>query len=79
MVSCFLNLANLTKIVFAGIFEEILLCFSLIRNTKQIMNTKVPIGAITSLNGMRVLSMWWVILGHTVFFMVLSGNLSKYS
>ena len=28
------------------------------------MNTNVPPGAITSINGMRVLSMWWVILGH---------------
>ena len=29
------------------------------------MDTKVPSTAITSINGMRVLSMWWVILGHT--------------
>ena len=29
------------------------------------MDTKVPSTAITSINGMRVLSMWWVMLGHT--------------
>jgi len=40
-------------------------CFSLIQNTNRIMDTQVPRGAITSINGMRVLSMWWVILGHT--------------
>lgn len=32
------------------------------------MDTKVPSTAITSINGMRVLSMWWVILGHTYDF-----------
>jgi len=41
------------------------LCFSLIQNTNRIMDTQVPRGAITSVNGMRVLSMFWVILGHT--------------
>ncbi|XP_078365902.1 O-acyltransferase like protein-like isoform X1 [Oculina patagonica] len=41
------------------------LCFSLIQNTSRIMDTNVPPSAITSINGMRVLSMWWVILGHT--------------
>lgn len=28
------------------------------------MDTNIPPGAISSINGMRVLSMWWVILGH---------------
>ena len=32
------------------------------------MNTNVPAGAVTSINGMRVLSMWWVILGHIYYF-----------
>ena len=42
------------------------------------MDTKVPAGAITSLNGMRVLSMWWVILGHTFGWMAISGVVSEY-
>ena len=29
------------------------------------MDCTVPPGAITSVNGVRVLSMWWVIMGHT--------------
>ena len=49
---------------------QFLLCFSLIQNTNRILSTKVPPGAITSINGMRVLSMWWVILGHCYYFMV---------
>ena len=40
------------------------------------MSTKVPPGAITSINGMRVLSMWWVILGHC-YFSMLSHRPSK--
>ena len=44
---------------------QFLLCFSIIRNTSKIMDCTVPPGAITSVNGVRVLSMWWVIMGHT--------------
>ncbi|RMX37080.1 hypothetical protein pdam_00020043 [Pocillopora damicornis] len=44
--------------------SRFLLCFSWIQNTNRIMDTNVPPSAITSINGMRVLSMWWVILGH---------------
>ena len=53
------------------------LCFSLIQNTSRIMNTNVPVNAITAINGMRVLSMWWVILGHTYAFQQ-ATPLSKY-
>ena len=53
------------------------LCFSLIQNTSRIMNTNVPANAISAINGMRVLSMWWVILGHTYAFQQ-ATPLSKY-
>ena len=56
---------------------KFLLCFSLIQNTNRILSTKVPPGAITSINGMRVLSMWWVILGHCYAFQVMTGLPSK--
>ncbi|PFX33018.1 Nose resistant to fluoxetine protein 6 [Stylophora pistillata] len=49
------------------------LCFSLIQNTSRIMDTKVPASAITSINGMRVISMWWVILGHVYGFQTVSS------
>ena len=42
------------------------------------MDTKVPSTAITSINGMRVLSMWWVILGHTYSVQTMAIPLSKY-
>ena len=58
---------------------QFFLCFSLIQNTRLIMDTKVPSTAITSINGMRVLSMWWVILGHTYSLQTLATPLSKYS
>ena len=41
------------------------------------MDTKVPASAITSINGMRVMSMWWVILGHVYGFQTVS-TMSKY-
>ncbi|PFX33115.1 Nose resistant to fluoxetine protein 6 [Stylophora pistillata] len=47
-----------------NLVSRFLLCFSWIQNTNRIMDTNVPPSAITSINGMRVLSMWWVILGH---------------
>ncbi|CAH3109140.1 unnamed protein product [Porites lobata] len=56
-----------------NVVAKFLLCFSLIQNTNRILSTKVPPGAITSINGMRVLSMWWVILGHCYAFQVMTG------
>jgi hypothetical protein len=47
---------------FAGQFFH---CFSLLHNTAKILNTDVPPSAIKSINGMRVISITWVILGHT--------------
>ncbi|KAL9976510.1 hypothetical protein ACROYT_G013819 [Oculina patagonica] len=52
-------------------------CFSLIKNTSRILDTKAPPGAITSINGMRVLSMWWVILGHVFVWQLIGGNVSN--
>ena len=54
------------------------LCFSLIQNTSRIMDTNVPPSAITAINGMRVMSMWWVILGHVYGFQMVAP-ISKYS
>ena len=44
---------------------EFLAAFSLFKTVPMILATKQPPTAITSLNGIRVLSMFWVILGHT--------------
>ena len=44
---------------------EFLTAFSIFKNVEIILSTKQPPSAITSLNGIRVISMFWVILGHT--------------
>ena len=44
---------------------EFITAFSLFKNVPMILSTKQPSTAITSLNGIRVISMFWVILGHT--------------
>ncbi|CAC5415930.1 unnamed protein product [Mytilus coruscus] len=48
-----------------SVLKQILLSFSLITNTRKLLNTSTASGTLTAINGMRVLSMWWVILGHT--------------
>ena len=47
-----------------------LLCFSFIRNTKKLLNTSTAKGPLACLNGLRVISMWWVIQGHTYAFII---------
>lgn len=46
---------------------QILGCFSLYRNLPKLLSTKAGSGTITSLNGIRVFSMGWVLLGHVYF------------
>ena len=51
-----------------------MLCFSIVKNTKAIFNTKVPDGAINSINGIRTISITWVILGHLISQVIQSGS-----
>ncbi|XP_045156182.2 nose resistant to fluoxetine protein 6-like [Mercenaria mercenaria] len=39
--------------------------FSLTSNGEKVIGTKTAVGPLACLNGIRVLSMWWVILGHS--------------
>lgn len=48
--------------------ENILLAFSVYSNGVKILNTDQGAGTLGALNGVRFLSMAWVILGHTFFF-----------
>jgi hypothetical protein len=57
---------------------EVFLCFSLVRNTKKIFSTRVPATALTYINGIRVVSIWWVILGHTFLVIVSNSNVGMY-
>ena len=54
-------------------FVEIVTAFSLFKVLPQILSTKQPPSAITSINGLRVISMFWVILAHTHFSVLLTG------
>ena len=47
--------------------KDLILSFSLYKTVPAIMATHQPATAITSINGMRVLSMFWVILGHAYY------------
>lgn len=50
-------------------FYKVILCFSLVKNTRMIMSCECAKGAIRSINGMRVLSLFWIILGRITMFM----------
>ncbi len=46
---------------------QFITAFSLFKTVPTLLATKQAPGVITSLNGLRVISMFWVILGHTHF------------
>ncbi|XP_046573343.1 nose resistant to fluoxetine protein 6-like [Haliotis rubra] len=54
------------------LWQRILLCFSAVSNGEKILSVKRSPGSLTCLNGIRVLSMGWVILGHS--FLILMPN-----
>ena len=57
---------------------EILMCFSLTRNTHALLETRDPPHAVTCLHGMRVLSMAWIVLGHTFLATYSTGAVGLY-
>ncbi|XP_028392820.1 nose resistant to fluoxetine protein 6-like [Dendronephthya gigantea] len=62
-----------------GIFVQVFLCFSLLRNTRAVLKTDVTPGTMTSLNGLRVISMFWIILCHLyVFAKPIDGIVENY-
>lgn len=48
------------------------ICFSLLKNTRVLLNTVAPKDSIRSINGIRAISMTWVLLGHVYFFGILT-------
>ena len=52
---------------FIEFIKDLVLSFSLYKTIPTIMSTHQPATAITSINGIRVISMFWVILGHVTF------------
>ncbi|XP_033105100.1 nose resistant to fluoxetine protein 6-like isoform X2 [Anneissia japonica] len=55
-------------ISFSRFVKKFLLCFSLITNGSKILKPTQGQSSLHALNGIRVLSLFWVILGHTYFF-----------
>ena len=54
---------------------KLLNCFSLIKNTSFILSTNVGNGDLTYLHGIRVLSLFWIILlHHTVTIITMPGS-----
>ena len=55
------------NIVKQSIFR-VMRAFSFIKNVQKLLNTSTAKGSLACLNGMRVLSMWWIILGHVYLY-----------
>ncbi|XP_060066014.1 nose resistant to fluoxetine protein 6-like [Ylistrum balloti] len=51
-----------------GMLVKVLMAFSMYSNARKILNTHQGPGSITCINGVRFLSMSWVLLGHTFAF-----------
>ncbi|KAL4219668.1 hypothetical protein ACF0H5_022240 [Mactra antiquata] len=57
-----------------GMLGKILLSFSVITNASKLLNTNQPSSTLTNINGVRFISMTWVILGHTYVFSLRNGD-----
>ncbi|XP_011450645.3 nose resistant to fluoxetine protein 6 [Magallana gigas] len=56
-------------------YEKLLLSFSVYSNAKKILSTRKTSETLTALNGIRFLSISWVVLGHTFAFVL--SNISN--
>ncbi|CAG2200088.1 unnamed protein product [Mytilus edulis] len=59
---------NETSAYTPGIIGKAWLSFSVYTNIEKILGTKQAAGTLTAINGIRFISMSWVILGHTFAF-----------
>ncbi|XP_022104486.1 nose resistant to fluoxetine protein 6-like isoform X2 [Acanthaster planci] len=53
------------KVIKMGFVDTLLMGFSALHNGAKVLNTEEAAGNLSVLNGIRVISMWWIILGHT--------------
>ena len=56
---------NISTLLISGTLGKILLSFSVYTNITKLLNTNQPAGTLSSINGIRFLSMTWVLLGHS--------------
>lgn len=61
----------------AGAKNSLLTSFSVYTNGKKLLSTKRRPGTITCLDGIRFLSICWIIFGHTFFMEVIGVKLDK--
>ncbi|CAG2247221.1 unnamed protein product [Mytilus edulis] len=64
------GMANICVHYQPGIFGKILLAFSVYTNGAKLLSTHQPEGSLTAINGIRFISMTWVILGHSYIFVL---------
>ncbi|XP_013412610.1 nose resistant to fluoxetine protein 6-like [Lingula anatina] len=50
-----------------GIIHKVIIAFSVYTNAAKVLSAKQPSGALNCLNGIRFLSLTWVIWGHTFY------------
>ena len=62
---------------YTDIASRLLKCFSLTSNLTKLLDSKQSDRSITCLNGIRVISMMWVIIGHTFIFSINIGALGE--
>ncbi|XP_030841635.1 nose resistant to fluoxetine protein 6 [Strongylocentrotus purpuratus] len=74
--TCSINESVNDKDLSAWTWRRCILCFSLTRSVNQITNTTSGKDDIQCLHGMRVISMFWIILGHSLSFQQKSGALA---
>lgn len=55
-----------------SVIIKVLKTFSFFSNTTRLMSTKTAQGPLACLNGLRVISMFWVIQGHTYGFAIMA-------
>lgn len=69
--------ASLKKRNPTSLVMGIVMAFSAFSNGKRLLSTRTAIGVLEPLHGMRVITMAWIILGHTFFYKsyVLAGGL----
>lgn len=69
-----LNKPVVSDIYTPGIPGQLLLSFSVYTNGAKLLNTTHSAGTLTCINGIRFISMSWVILGHAVAFGLGTGS-----
>lgn len=60
-------IVSFTEMYFTATLGKMLLSFSAYTNGKTVLQVNQPAGTLTALNGIRVLSIFWVVLSHTYF------------